>query len=277
MSWHIPPDILARYASRPEAVEEVTASSIEQHLMACAECRLVVAGSADASALETSWSAVADAIDQPRPWFAERVLARLGVPADLSRLVAATPGLRLAWLAAVVVVGTLAVLAAREAGNDAPFLVVAPLVPLGAVALAFLPIAEPAGEAGVAAPMHGAGLALRRTVAVLAPTMVLLAVAGLALPDLAGPGFTWVLPGLGLAVAALALSTFLRVPVAVGTMAVVWLLALYASRMRSARLPIGEIVVFRPVGQVVSAAVIAAAVLTLIARRDRFDTVEVSW
>lgn len=277
MSWHVTEDVLVRYARRPEAVDDVTASSIEQHLIACADCRTAVAAAAHTDALEVSWAAIVDEIDQPRSWAAEGVLTRLGMPASLSRLVAATPGLRLAWLAAVLVVAAAAVLLARRTGADAPFLVVAPLVPLGAVALAFLPLAEPAGEAGIAAPLHGAGLALRRAVAVLAPTMVLLLIAGLALPDLAEGSFSWVLPGLGLAVASLALATFVRVPVAIGAMAVTWLVVLTASRAGAVRRPIVEAAVFQASGQLVSVAVVLVAAAVIASRRDRFSTVEVSW
>jgi hypothetical protein len=277
VSWHVTEDVLVRYARQPELVDDVTASSVEQHLVACADCRAAVAAAADAGALELSWAAIVDEIDQPRSWAAEGVLTRVGVPASLSRLVAATPGLQLAWLAAVLVVAAAAVLLARRAGADGPFLVVAPLVPLGAVALAFLPLAEPAGEAGVATPMHGAGLALRRAIAVLAPTMVLLGAAGLALPELAAGSFRWVLPGLGLAVGSLALATFVRVPVAIAAMAGLWLAVLGASRVGPVRRPIVDAAVFQAPGQLASVTVVLVAAAVIAGRRDRFDTVEVSW
>jgi hypothetical protein len=277
VSWHVSPDVLDRYARRPELLDDITASSVEQHLIACADCRAAVAGMADPAALGASWAAVVDEIDQPRSWAAEGVLTRLGVPADLSRLVAATPGLRIAWLAAVLVVAAAAVLAARQHGDDGPFLVIAPLVPLAAVAVAYLPVAEPAGEAGVAAPLHGAGLALRRTLAVLVPTIVVLALVGLALPVVGSWSFAWVLPGLGLAAASVALATFVRVPVAVGATAVLWLMVLMGSRARGVRGPIAEAAVFELPGQLVSVAVVLLAAAVIVGRRDRFETVEVTW
>jgi hypothetical protein len=151
------------------------------------------------------------------------------------------------------------------------------LVPLAAVAVAYLPVAEPAGEAGVATPLHGVGLAVRRTLAVLVPTIMVLAIAGLALPDVASWSFAWVLPGLGLAAASLALATFVRVPVAVGGMAVVWLMVLTGSRVRRIRGPIVEAAVFEAPGQLVSLAVVLVAAAVIVGRRDRFETVEVTW
>ena len=277
MSWHVPSDTLTRFATQPEALDDVTASSIEQHLMACGDCRSIVAAASDSLAVEASWSAIADVIDAPSSWPAERALTRLGVPEDLSRVVGATPGLRLAWLAAVVLVGVAAVAAARESGTETAFLVAAPLVPLVAVTLAFLPVADPGGEAAVATALHGPGLALRRTLAVLLPTVVLLAVAGLAVPGMAGWGVAWVLPGLGLASASLAVSTFVRVPVAVCATAVAWFAAVAASGRGALRHAAADVALFQPAGQLGFVALIAVAVLTLVARRGRFATMEVSW
>jgi hypothetical protein len=278
MNWHVPGDTLSRYAVRPEAIDDVTASSIEQHLITCEACRTTVADAADVSSLEASWASVVDVIDQPRPWLAERVLTHVGLPSELARVVGATSGLRLAWLGLVVVLGGAAVAAARAAGSDTPFLVFAPIVPLVAVALGFLPVAEPAGEAAVATPVHGVDLVVRRTLAVLVPTIALLSIVGLAVPDLAGLGFAWVLPGLGLAAAALALSTFVRVPLAVGGLAGVWfLLLMIGERVDGVREPLGDTPIFGAAGQLVSLAVLAGAIVVLVARRDRFATMEVSW
>jgi hypothetical protein len=277
MSWHVPGDTLTRYAAHPEGLDDVTASSVEQHLIACADCRAAVATSADPVVVDASWAAIAAAIDQPAPTVAERALARLGVPADMSRLVAATPGLRAAWVAAVALLGVAAVLVARDTGSDTAFLVLAPLVPLAGVALAFVPIADPGGEAGVATPLHGPGLALRRTVAVLVPTVAILTLAGLLLPGLAGWSVVWILPGLALAATSLALSTYLRVTVAVATTAVVWVAALSSSRLASRRVPLADLFVFEPAGQVACLLALAGASLVVAARRDRFATMEVTW
>jgi hypothetical protein len=139
-------------------------------------------------------------------------------------------------------------------------------------------VAEPAGEVAVATPMHGADLVVRRTVAVLVPTLALLSIAAVAVPDLAGLGFAWVLPGLALAAATLALSTFVRVPVAAGGLIGAWFVLLAtASRLQSARDALDDSAIFGPAGQLVSLVVVAMALTVLVARRDRFDTMEVTW
>ena len=76
-TWHAPSDTLARFARRPESLDEVTASSIEQHLIGCPECRAAVAGAADPMLLRHSWDEVADVIDRPAHTLTERVLERV--------------------------------------------------------------------------------------------------------------------------------------------------------------------------------------------------------
>lgn len=276
--WHAPPDTLARFARSPESLDDVTASSLEQHLIVCADCRAGVSGAADPAALRQSWHAVADVIDRPRHTFAERVLDRLGMPGDLARIVGATPGLRLAWLATTVLLASAAIAAARDTGSDTAFLVLAPLVPLGSVALAFLPTEEPGGEAAAATPMFGAGLVIRRALAVLVPTFAILAVAGLAQPDLTAGGAVWILPGLALTLSSLALATYVRVNVAATTLAVGWVTLLTSvSALDGRRVPVAETAVFGLVGQALALALVLLATGGLYLRRDRFSTMEVTW
>ncbi len=172
--WHAPAAALTDFATDPESVEPTVAASLELHLLQCNECRAVVAAAASPFAAAASWDAVADRIDRPKPSLVERLLRRLGVTDTVARLVGATRPLQVAWLAAMAAVVALAVLAAQRADDAGPFLVIAPLVPLAAVALAFRAGAEPAGEAGAVAPVAGVGLVLRRAVAVVGATLVLL-------------------------------------------------------------------------------------------------------
>lgn len=277
-TWHAPSDALVQFARSPEIIEEVTASSIEQHLVACAECRAVVAGATDTALLRRSWAEVVDAIDQPRENLLERLLVRLGMPSDMARVVGATPGLRLAWLAAAALLAAAAIATSRDAGSDTAFLILAPLVPLGAVVLTFLPAEEPGGEAATATPLAGAGLVLRRSVAVLAPTFAILVLAGLAQPNLTAGGALWVLPGLALALGSMALATYIRVTSATATLAVVWIsLVASVSVLDGRRVPIAETMVFGVVGQLTAAALVLVAIGALYLRRDRFSTMEVTW
>jgi len=277
-TWHAPADALVQFARSPETIDEVTASSVEQHLVACAACRAVVAEATDVAERRRSWAEVVDAIDQPHANLPERLLVRLGMPSDMARVVGATPGLRIAWLATAALLAAAAIATSRDAGSDTAFLVLAPLVPLGAVALTFLPAEEPGGEAAMATPFAGAGLVLRRSVAVLAPTFAILALAGLAQPDLTAGGARWVLPGLALSVGSLALATYVRVTSATTALAVGWVVLVGLVSLQDGRHgPVADTVVFGVVGQLTAAALVLAATGALYLRRDRFSTMEVTW
>lgn len=277
-TWHAPPDTLVQFARSPETVDEVTAASVEQHLVACAACRAVVAGATDTALLRRSWAEVADAIDRPRENLLERALGHLGMPPHLARIVGATPQLRVAWLTTTVLLAAAAVAVARDSGSDAPFLVVAPLVPLAAALLVFLPTEEPGGEAALATPLHGAGLLLRRVAAILVPTFAILALAGLAQPDLTAGGAAWVLPGLALTLSSLALSTTMRASAATTMLGVGWVSLIAAvSALDGRTAPIAESVLFAVPGQAGAVLISVLAAVWLAAHRDRFSTMEVTW
>ncbi|MGQ0434091.1 MAG: zf-HC2 domain-containing protein [Microthrixaceae bacterium] len=277
-TWHAPPVALARFARSDESIDDVTASSIEEHLIHCASCRAAVAGAADALELSRSWAEVADAIDRPRVSLIERLLVLVGMPDDTARIVGATPGLRLAWLATTVLLAAAAIATARDTGSDTAFLIVAPLVPLGSVALAFLPTEEPGGEAATATPLFGVSLMLRRSLAILAPTFAILAIAGLAQPDLTAGGALWVLPGLALALGSMALATYVRVTSATVALAVGWVSLLASvSLFDGRRVPIADTMVFGLVGQSAALALVLVSAGGLYLRRDRFSTMEVTW
>ncbi|MGH9085290.1 MAG: zf-HC2 domain-containing protein [Acidimicrobiales bacterium] len=276
-TWHAPPDVLTRFALEPEALDDVTASSVEQHLVACETCRAAVSSATPASELEASWAAIAEVIDRPRTTMSERLLARVGMPNDLARVVGATPGLRLAWLGTIAFLALGAVQVARQRDTEVLFLVIAPLLPLVSVVLAFLPAEEPGGEAAAATPLYGAGVVIRRAAAALVPTFLILASASLALPHVA-EGARWLLPGLALSVGSLALATYLRPLLAVASLAVGWIGILIAVRVLEARrIPLDRTVVFELRGQLVALTVTLLAAALLYVRRDRFSTVEVSW
>ncbi len=271
--WHVPPGLLHRFAADPGAIDSTTATSVEAHLVGCASCRTVLEGS-DPALTAASWSAIADRIDRPREHLVVRVLGRVGVSSALARTLAATPALQAAGLAATVAVAAAAALASRSAGALGPFLLVAPLAPLAAVAAAFASSSDPAGEAGIATPLHGVGLVVRRAIAVLGVTFVTLGLAALALPDL-GPGAAaWVLPGLALAVGAVALGTWVRIEAAVSILAATWVVVVWAVWLAGDRGAVVDTAAFAAGGQVASLAIAAVAALLVVLRRDRFATLE---
>jgi hypothetical protein len=279
-AWHAPPDLLARFATASASLDDVTASSIEEHLLSCATCRAEVARTVVAvepDVLVDSWAAVVDVIDRPRASVVERFLRRLGLGSAAARLVAATAELRWAWLVTTFGLTAVALGLALRSDSDSPFLVIAPLIPLVAVLLGFSPVAEPGGEAGTAAPLHGAGLVARRIVAVLVPALVVVGARSLLAAEHLAAAPLWLLPGLALAFTTLALSTYVRVTLAATLATLGWVAAVLAVVARNRGVDLGDTQLFRSPGQVVAALVAATALAVVTARRDRFSTLEVAW
>jgi hypothetical protein len=273
-TWHAAPQLLARFAMEPERLDNVTASSIEAHLVDCDHCRRAVADSVEPSAIALSWNRIVDEVDRPQRSVAERILGWM-FPDDVARVVAATPALRLSWLVAVVAVIAAAVAASRTADDLTPFLAFAPLVPLAGVALSFWPAPDPAGEAALATPMHGAGLVLRRTVIVLATSLVVLLAGTAALPGLEWRAVGWILPAIGLSLVALALSTWLAPLTATVAAAIGWEVAVVMTGIvdRAPR-AIADGPLFGPVGQLACALLIPPALVALSVRQLRLSTME---
>src|SRR5262245_8445867 len=198
-AWHLDPEAIRRYAQGAPDL----AASAEAHLMKCAACRGAISCYVDTRRAEAIWHEVVDRVDAPRRSRPERMLVRLGVGEATARLIAATPTLRGPWLLAVAGVLALAAWAAQvDERFLRMFLVVAPLGPLAGVAVAFAGGLDPTREIGLAAPYSGLRLLLIRTAAVLAVTVPIVAVAGVALPGSNWPA-AWLLPTAGLTCAAL--------------------------------------------------------------------------
>jgi len=274
-TWHVPDNLLVRFALDVTSLDDVTAASIEAHLVACASCRDGVTAAAPA-VVEATWIELADVIDRPRSSFVERAFRRMGVGSATSRVLAATLPLRAAGLIATVVVAAGAVALSRGAGADGPFLVLAPLAPLATVAAAFARVADPGGEAGIATPLHGAGLAVRRAATVLAVAFVTLGAASLALPSLSGAAEAWVLPGLALALSGLALATWVRIEAAVVGLSFAWCAGVTTMRFGAGwHTAIDSLALFGAGGQAAAVTLAVAAAAVLAARRDRLATLEV--
>jgi hypothetical protein len=272
--WHASPALLTRFLVDPRAVDATTAASLEAHLIGCSHCRLALGTKADPAAVSASWDAIADRIDVPRPHAVQGLLARLGVDSAQARLLTATPALQTAGLGAVVLIAASAVFAARIADALGPFLVAAPLVPLATVAAAFAPSADPIGEVGVATPLNGLGLVVRRAVAALGVTFVILGLAALAVPGFGPHAAAWALPGLALAISALALGTWVRIEAAVAVLAAAWITVVCVVWFLSQREPLDDTAMFAIAGQVASLAVAGVAAVVALARRERFSTLE---
>ncbi|MEO6652090.1 MAG: hypothetical protein ABIP17_05470, partial [Ilumatobacteraceae bacterium] len=246
------------------------AASIEQHLLACGECRMVVASAAPIESVTESWTRVADVIDRPPRRLLAIAFGHL-LPDRYVRPVSATLGLQWAWLASTLVLATGAAFLNRVAEADRLFLSVAPLVAVAVVVVAFTPAGEPGGEAAYATPVFGLGLLLRRLVAALVPALLVLGVVAAFVADLDADSVTWLLPAFGLATTTLALTTYLPIRVAGVTAASLWSSAVIVVG------PVNDFGVLRrwsnvdlfdQRGQVVATLVTLVAVLVISLRRE---------
>lgn len=277
--WHVPTDVLSQFGSAPASLDDAVAASVETHLIACTTCRVGLTELVPPDQhriVQQSWAEVVDRIDLPRRAFVERLLNVVGVRSDLARVVASSRALQLAWAAATAVVAVAAVVLSHLGDAADPFLVIAPLAPLAAVAATFAPTADPAGEVGVAAPMHGGGLVVIRTVAVLAPTFLILALAATGLPNVDIRSAAWVLPGLALSVGALSLGTRWRLEFAAVGLAFVWLAALAGLTVIEGARTVADLAPFAPVGQLAAVVLATIAALVLSRRIHLYSTLEVA-
>lgn len=170
--------------------------------------------------LDALWERVDSEIDGAPRGLPERLLVRLGIPDHLARLLSVTPSLRLSWLSAVAVVLLAAAWTARfqdVAAAPLILLILAPLVPVAGVAVAYGPGVDPAYEVTVVAPLSGLRLTLLRTAAVLASAVPISVAAALVAGDTATRAAGWLLPSLALTVLVLCLQLRLG-PVAAPTL-----------------------------------------------------------
>ncbi|MFF8727302.1 zf-HC2 domain-containing protein [Streptomyces sp. NPDC015171] len=235
--WHASDELAARYAGG--VLPEPDAWSLEKHVEGCADCasrvsaavRGTAAGPVLAQVRAAVLAAAPEAVAAAREPLAPAPTrpARPGLSRLARLLWAAGPAVRGAWLPAVLGVAAAAPALSYGAGFPdvrALLLAVAPVLPVAGVALSYGPHADPLYEVTAATPGGGLRLALIRTVAVLAVSLPLLTLTGLLLPASGAPAAAaWLLPGLALALASLALASFVGCRAAAGLTGGGWLLA----------------------------------------------------
>jgi hypothetical protein len=257
-TWHADEESLQSWASGTAA--PVLAASVEAHLLRCEECRHRTGALSAATTPDDSvrrWDALSDVIDRPRA----NPFLRLGV---------ATPGLRTAWLASVLLLLALPAAVASLGVRLPLFMALAPVAPLAAVALAYGRDAEPAGELALAVPAAGLRVVALRALLVTSSALPFgiggALVVGLPVQVALG----WLLPGAALAaLVALAGTTRLDPGVVAATLGSVWAVAV-SWPAASRRVPadvVSHLVASAPV-QLTALAVALVAIALTLARRD---------
>lgn len=269
--WHVDDEDLAGYAAG--TTSPVLSTSVETHLLSCAECRQRLGADAETAEVDAAWRRLADEIDRPSPG----ILGRLDPAHGVARSVVATPAMVVAALSAVALVVLVPLAAAAIAGDAGlvALLVAAPLAPVAAVALAYRDQADPAGEISLATPAAGLRLvALRAFVvaaaALFAATAALLLV-GVWVDLTAAIVLSWCLPGLALSTLVLLAGTTRLDPVRVaGVLSLGWAAAVVTGSTVGRRLRPDVVleVLTTPALQTAALAVALAALFLTVARRD---------
>ncbi|MFI1333585.1 zf-HC2 domain-containing protein [Streptomyces sp. NPDC020845] len=204
---------------------------------------------------------------------------------------AAGPAVRGPWLVAMLVTGVVAAGAARAAGVSGVrplLLALAPVLPSAGVAVSYGRHADPMHELAASTPSGGLRLLLTRTAAVLAVSVPLLTLVGQLLPAAAGApaASAWLLPGLALTLAALALASYVGCRIATCAVTAGWLLAVGAPALLvgpadGERVPLADAVsdslvtvLSGPAAQSCWAAAAAVCAGLLALRRTSFDRLE---
>ena len=227
----------------------------------------------DQARIEANWRAITIELDAPLPGRLERLLRAAGLPARVTRLVVATPALRRAWYLATglaILIGLSATDGAKPREDLFVLLLIAPLIPVLGVGLAYGPEADPAHETALATPIRGLRLLLTRAGAVLGFSTFWLLIAAVLAPGRQPMAFAWLLPSLGLTLATLALMTAFRPRRAAAVTATVWALGVAWVRAGAT----DPLAAFGPPGQILMVVLAVVSAVVVVARRHRFDLLE---
>jgi hypothetical protein len=260
MSWHVPEQLAVAYVDG--AVQGARAASVEAHILTCPDCRSLVNADVPVDRLAAIWSSVVDEVDAPRRSWVERSLSSLGMSQTDARLAAAAPTLHLSWLSSLVAVLIFAAWASNTTERGAVlFLIVAPVVPVLAVAGAYGPRIDPTYETSVASPYPTLRLVLLRSATVVVASGLLAVTASAFVPS-GHVAAAWLLPCLALVSLALLLARWVALPVAAFGVAALYALPLLLAFVNGREL---SAALLSPALQWTAAAVAMAALSALIA------------
>ncbi len=265
-TWHLDEATLRAYVDGHPL--SVVGASVEAHLVGCPDCRVRLGELMPRQAVDRAWSAIRAHIETPRRSLPERLIRWFGVSTETARLLVAVPAFRGAWLLGLFMVTLFAGLAALFAGDYGMtlFLIVAPLAPVAGVAASFGGDADPCHELVTVTPYSVVRMLLLRTAGVLATSLPVTLLAGLALPGPAWVGVAWLTPAAAGVALILLLAPIFGSTVAAATMAALWSAAVvFASRLND------PIDVVEPTMQVVFAVLTLVAVAALVVRQPSFE------
>jgi hypothetical protein len=270
MNWHVGQETATRYAQ--QQLDPVSTASVEAHLLECEACRVLVGAEASTAigslSLDALWDGIVDTIDQPRTGWVERLLRRAGLAETTTRLIAAAPRAQTAYVLAVALSLLLALIAGRTSHDDvfATFLLTAPLGPLFATAASFSRFADPAFELLGTVPTSPLRVLLTRTVAAVAPAIVLTGISFVWTAERGWLAAAWLLPSFALSAIALALSTWIAVERAALAVGVAWVAVPLV-----ARTDVGALLDAFAAIQVGSLVALAAAVVVVFVRQSTIE------
>lgn len=269
--WHVPTEQINDYLA--DRVDQVSASSIEAHLVNCAHCRKLLAELSDAEVDTRSWATIERRIDNELNSRVERVARRLGLPDREIRTLAPTVSLQFGWLIATFLALLCAAALARQGtGPDemlarTAFLTLAPLAPLAAVVAALSAVSEPAPEVARVTSASRLRIGALRASTVMFAAIAMGLIASAVLPSDWLDAVVWLLPalalsGLGALLAGRAAPTPLIAGLGSGWVVVVAV---------AARLSHDRLAAFRPGAQALYLTVAVIALLIIALRRDSLD------
>jgi hypothetical protein len=265
-AWHPADAVLQEYVDG--GLPGLSASSVEAHLLTCATCRHGVREAVPTQRLARLRETIDDRLDQAQRPRLERLLVRLGVTEVDARALLAAPNLRLAFWLAVAGAVLLGLLVANDTRHpDAVFLLLAPLLPLAATAVAYAPALDPAYELCAVTPARTARLLLARSLAVCTASLVGLTALGLALPSEQVTAVVWLLPAAALTLVVLLLAPRLEILPAAALVGGSWLVLVASLAHQGVDISWMQDVAV----QIVAAAILFVALGLLMHRSERLD------
>ena len=223
----------------------------------------------DQRRIEANWRAITAELDAPRPALIERILRRAQIPGHVVRMIVATPALRRAWYLSIIAVALVGLGAADPARRDTLFtlLVLAPMLPVLGVGMAYGTAADPSHEIQLATPTHEPGLVAIRTATVLVVTIGIIGALS-AMNTAARPmAAAWLLPAVAVTTASLAVMTYLPPRRATAAVAAAWFAAVLIARIVAD----DPLAAFAAVGQLVAIVVAVGAAAVVVIRRASFE------